>query len=37
LLSPQKNVADILTMTGIHLIIPIFDDLASARAGLLTS
>jgi len=37
LLSPQKNVADVLTMTGIHLIIPIFDDLASARAGLLTS
>jgi len=37
LLSPQKNVEDVLTMTGIHLIIPIFDNLQSAKAKLLAS
>ena len=37
LLSPQKNVAEVLNMTGIHLIIPIFHDLQSARDKLKTS
>lgn len=37
LLSPQKNVAEVLNMTGINLIIPIFNDLQSARKQMIFS
>ena len=35
LLNPQKTVEDILEITGISLIIPIYFDLQTATAGLL--
>lgn len=34
LLKPQKSVQDVLEMTGIPLIIPVYTDLASAKAAL---
>ena len=33
LLNPQRSVAEVLDITGIPQIIPIFDDLESAKAG----
>lgn len=35
LLNPQRNVAEVLELTGIPLIIPIYSDLESAKAGVL--
>ncbi len=35
LLRPQKNVADVLEMVGINLIIPVFEDLQSAKTQFL--
>jgi anti-anti-sigma factor len=35
LLSPKPNVADVLIRTQIDQIIPVFDDLAKARAAVL--
>ena len=37
LLSPQRNVAEILELTGIPLIIPIYSDLESAKMGVLAA
>ena len=37
LLAPPKNVKEILTMAGIHLIIPISDDFPSAKTSLMPS
>lgn len=34
LLGPQRNVLDVLELTGISQIIPTYPDLESARAGL---
>ena len=35
LLTPQRNVAEVLELTGIPLIIPVYADLESAKTGLL--
>jgi len=37
LLNPQKTVEDVLEITGIPLIIPVYSDLQSAIAALLSS
>jgi len=34
LLSPQKNVAEVLSRTQVDRIIPIYDDLVTARAAI---
>lgn len=34
LLNPQRNVAEVLDITGIPQIIPVYDDLESAKAGI---
>ena len=34
LLTPQQNVAEVLELTGIPLIIPVYADLESAKTGL---
>jgi anti-anti-sigma factor len=36
LLNPQQNVAEVLEITGIPQIIPIYTDLESAKAGVVT-
>ena len=33
LLNPQRNVAEVLEITGIPLIIPVYTDLESAKVG----
>ena len=37
LLTPQQNVAEVLELTGIPLIIPVYADLESAKTGLLAA
>ena len=37
LLSPQRKVMDVLELTGISQMIPIYSNLDSAKAGLLTA
>jgi anti-anti-sigma factor len=37
LLAPPRNVAEVLEITGIALIIPIYRDLKSAKAGVLAA
>jgi anti-sigma B factor antagonist len=37
LLKPQRNVAEVLELTGIPLIIPIYPDLESAKTGVLAT
>jgi anti-anti-sigma factor len=37
LLKPRPNVAEVLELTGIPLIIPIYSDLESAKTGVLAA
>ena len=37
LLKPRPNVADVLELTGIPLIIPVYADLESAKTGVLAA
>jgi anti-sigma B factor antagonist len=37
LLSPQRNVLDVLELVGVSHIIPVYSDLKSAKTGILTA
>ena len=37
LVNPRPNVADVLELTGIPLIIPVYSDLESAKTGVLAA